>query len=200
MKHEGNLIIEKGDTRDFSKLKEVTGYLSIHSPVELPQLTTVSGDLYINSTSKLFHKITNRKKYKCVDNSLFIIESEKTSKGIKIYSGYNVIGIEKLKAKKQQCFVAEKDNFTAHGETLKKAVEDLQFKLISEKLKNEPINANTVIDIKYYRLITGSCELGVKSFIESNGLKERYKAKDLLPILESKNAYGFEKFKSLCKF
>ena len=76
----------------------------------------------------------------------------------------------------------------------------MQFKIISEQLKKEPIKADTIIDIKYYRLITGSCEIGVKSFIDSHRLKESYKAKDLLPILEKNRAYGLEKFKSLITF
>ena len=96
--------------------------------------------------------------------------------------------------------MAESGKFYAHGKSIKQAVEDLQFKLISEKLKNEPINKDTVIDIKYYRLVTGACEFGVKSFIKSNGLKDSYKAFELLPILESKHAYGVEKFKSLLTF
>lgn len=40
-KIEGNLRIEIGDTRDFSQLEEVTGYLSVYSNVTLPQLTSV---------------------------------------------------------------------------------------------------------------------------------------------------------------
>lgn len=77
----------------------------------------------------------------------------------------------------------------------------MKFKIISEKLKNEPINKDTIIDIKYYRLITGACEFGVKQWIESNNIsKESYRADELLPILEKTNAYGVDKFKSLITF
>ena len=102
---------------------------------------------------------------------------------------------------KEICFVAEKDNFTAHGDTIKNAISDVKFKIVSEKLKNEPIKKETVIDIKYYRLITGACELGVKSWMKQNNMtKESYTAKELFPILEKTNAYGFKKFKSLITF
>jgi len=43
--------------------------------------------------------------------------------------------------------------------------------------------------------------MGVKSWIQQNNMtKESYKAKDLLPILEKTNAYGYEKFKKLVNF
>ena len=134
-KHIGNLEIKEGDTRDFSKLEEVTGNLYIYSNASLNALQSVGGYLSINSNASLKMKFFKNKKWKSIDNKLFIIESEKSSKGIKIYSGYNVIGLTKNKPKKEQCFVAEKDTFFAHGITVKKAVSDLQFKIISETLK-----------------------------------------------------------------
>ncbi|MES2592362.1 MAG: hypothetical protein V4608_10785, partial [Bacteroidota bacterium] len=52
-KYIGNLIIEEGDVRDFSKLEEVTGYLSIYSNASLNALTSVGGDLSIYSNASL---------------------------------------------------------------------------------------------------------------------------------------------------
>jgi hypothetical protein len=103
--------------------------------------------------------------------------------------------------KKKYCFVAEKDNFYAHGETIKKAISDLQYKIVVEKMKNEPIKADTIITVAHYRAITGACELGVKSWMEQNKINvTEIKACDLLPILKQTNAYGFEKFKKLVTF
>ena len=202
MIHKGDLTIRQGDNRDYSKLTEVTGDLSIYSDskLEAANLTTVGGNLHILANAKLEAAFLKDLKWKAVDRNLFIIESTKSKADITIYKGYNAKGVKDNIIKKEDCYVAECGKFYAHGKSIKKAVEDLQFKLISEKLKNEPINKDTVIDIKYYRLVTGACEFGVKSFIESNGLKESYKASELLPILESKHAYGVEKFKSLLTF
>ncbi|WP_434127509.1 hypothetical protein, partial [Enterococcus faecium] len=84
--------------------------------------------------------------------------------------------------------------FFAHGDTIKKAISDVQFKLVAEKIKNEPILPGTIITVMYYRTVTGACELGCKDFIERNSLKkEEYRADELLPILEKNNAYGVEK-------
>ena len=273
-KHIGNLIIEKNDKRDFSKLKEVTGdlsiysnadlkalttvggdlyiysnadlkapllttvggdlsiysnadlkalttvggdlciysnadlkalttvggYLYIYSNADLKALTTVGGDLYIYSNADLKIPFLKNKNWKSIDNKLFIIESEKSTKGIKIYTGYNLKGLKKNKPKKENCYVAEKDNFSAHGETPKAAIKDCLFKIIAEKIKNEPILKTTIIDINYYHTVTGSCVLGIKSWMEQYDIPEGLTAEKLLPILESKHAYGLEKFKSLITF
>ena len=218
MIHKGDLTIRHGDNTDYSQVTEVTGNLSIYSNAKLDNLTSVGGNLYIGSNAKLDNLTSvggylyidsdakleaaflQHLKWKSVDRNLFIIESTKSKNDIIIYKGYNAKGVKDNVIKKENCYVAESGKFYAHGKSIKQAVEDLQFKLISEKLKNEPINKDTVIDIKYYRLVTGACEFGVKSFIESNGLKDSYKACELLPILESKHAYGVEKFKSLLTF
>jgi hypothetical protein len=276
MKHEGNLIIGKGDVTDYSLLKEVTGYLSINSDAKLPNLTTVGGSLYISSDAKLpnlttvggslsIHsdaKLPNLTtvgsylsinsdakldapnlttvgsslninsdakldapnlttvggslyissdakldalflkdlKWKSVDGYLFVIESTKVKGDTTIYKGYNIKNVKDNVITKDECYVAEQGVYYAHGKTIKKAVEDVNFKTISEKLKKEPINKDTVINMNYYRLITGACEMGVQSFIKGNGLKESYKASELLPILEQSNAYGLSKFKELLTF
>jgi len=175
-------------------------YLSENAKAEFPVLTT-SGNIYLRENAKFITKVTKRLNYKSVDNTMFVIESEKTSKGIKILGGYILRRIYKNKIVKEVCFVAEKDNFFAHGESVKKSITDLQFKLISVKLKKEPIKKDTIITVNYYRLITGACEMGVKSWMQSNNIKKQeYKASELLPLLEKTNAYGLSKFKSLITF
>ena len=258
MKHEGDLIIRKGDVTDYSLLKEVTGYLyiysdakldapnlttvggslsihsdaklpnlttvggslsiysdakldapnlttvggylSIHSDAKLPNLTTVGGYLYIYSDAKLDAPFLKGLKWKSIDGYLFVIESTKVKGDTIIFKGYNIKNVKDNVITKDECYVAEQGVYYAHGKTIKKAVEDVKFKAISEKLKKEPINKDTVIDMKYYRLITGACEMGVQSFIKGNGLKESYKASELLPILEQSNAYGLSQFKELLTF
>ena len=113
---------------------------------------------------------------------------------------------------KREFYIATDGVYThAHGQTLKQAREDLQFKIISEKLKSEPIEENTLLTVKHYRLITGACDTGVRDFMRTNGIPFKIengetkevkpiKAKDLLPILIKNNAYGVEKFKKLIAF
>jgi hypothetical protein len=100
--------------------------------------------------------------------------------------------------KSESFFIAKRDGYSAHGETMDKAIEDLQFKIASEKLKNEPINKDTIITTKHYRLITGACEFGVKDWMQKNNItKEEITAGELLPMLERTNAYGLSSFKKL---
>jgi len=181
-------------------LTSVGGYLNIYSDVKLPNLTSVGGYLNIDSDVKLDAPFLKDLKWKSIDGYLFVIKSTKVKGNTTIYKGYNCLNVKDNVITKDECYVAEQGTFYAHGKTIKKAVEDLQFKVISEKLKKEPINKDTIIDVKYYRLVTGACEMGVQSFIKGNGLKESYTASELLPILEQSNAYGLSKFKQLLTF
>ena len=183
-------------------LTTVGGYLYIYSDAKLdaPNLTTVGDSLNIYSDAKLDAPFLKGLKWKSIDGYLFVIESTKVKGDTTIYKGYNIKNVKGKVITKDECYVAEQGVYYAHGKTIKKAVEDVNFKTISEKLKKEPINKDTVINMNYYRLITGACEMGVQSFIKGNGLKESYKASELLPILEQSNAYGLSKFKELLTF
>ena len=109
----------------------------------------------------------------------------------------NVFKIKQIGKPKEYYLVTDGEKY-AHGDTVKKAKEDLAFKIIAEKLKKDPIKPNTVISIQYYRIVTGACEAGVKAWMEHNGItKDKIKAKDLLPLLKKTNAYGYERFEKL---
>ena len=136
-------------------------------------------------------------KYVCADG---IITEVVNKKG-------NVYKVKKIHSDKE-FYLVTNGEINAHGETLQQAKDDFRFKLVADKLKTEPITADTIITKQYYRLVTGACEFGVQSFIDSNFSGEEkkkvetkgIKAKDLLPILKKNNAYGFDKFNSLINF
>ena len=94
--------------------------------------------------------------------------------------------------------VSDGNGTFAHGETLKKAKEDLRYKLAAEKLKKEPIRPDTIVTVQHYRIITGACEAGCRDWMKRNGItKDRMRADELLPLLQKSNAYGYESFKRL---
>ncbi len=174
--------------------KEVVNY----SIINCAALTTLS----LNK-----HKLSGQ----TFDGYFFEITSEKSTKGIKIYVGYNFDECKGGKVIKKEGFVASKEGFNAHGETVKKAINDLQFKIVAEKLKKDPINKDTKLTVKYYRLLTGACDFGCRSWMEANKIpyeivdgqtveKKAIKASELLPILKKTNAYGLNKFESLLTF
>jgi hypothetical protein len=131
---------------------------------------------------------------KYVDGYCFVIEKQRKFKELTIYTGYNF-------GESIKCYVAEKDGFTAHGKTPKDAIKDLEFKIISEKMKNDPIDKDTVITVQYYRAVTGACEFGVRNWMKENNIEvEEIKAGELLPILKKSRAYGLEIFEKLLRF
>jgi len=212
--------------KDFLKGTTINGSLYLGSLTsadkDFLKGTTINGSLYLRSLTsadKDFLKGTTINGYLDL-GSLTSADKDFLNKNVnKIKEGYNKKGgycyfdgiLSKVLSVHVRCeytiyktpfeFISQKGKFTAHGKTIKKSIEDLQFKVISEKLKNEPIKEDTIIDIKYYRLITGSCEAGVKSWMQQNNIKkESFKAKELLPLLVKTNAYGLDKFKSLITF
>ena len=174
------------------------GYVHLMENVKFTaNVLTTCSSVYLYENAKFTANVLINLNYKSVDNTLFVINSEKSIQGIKIYKGYNLTGLENSNIKKEECFVAEKDSFFAHGITVKKAIKDLQFKIVAKKLKKDPILPDTKITVEYYRIITGACEHGTKSFQEQYNLKDEYSAKELLPILEKHGAYGIQNFKKL---
>ena len=162
-------------------------------------LATVGNYSFRSNSSFTVLKIKSHKlKIKTIDRLLFVEEFCKISKGITIKSGYILNKIVDCEIFKTNCFIAEKDGFKAHGKTVKKAISDLNFKIVAEKPKKEPIYLHTIMTDNYYRLITEACEIGVKNWKENNGITvDEITVKELLPILEKTNAYGLEKIKSL---
>jgi hypothetical protein len=182
----------------------VGGDLYLSSLTSIPKgfNPTVGGDLYLSSGLKAeFKKMQNvplfrnylswrKGKYIKVDGILCEV----------LVARGNVYKI-KIAGKLVESFLVTNGTDWAHGATLKKANEDLHFKVISEKLKKDPIKKDTIITMQYYRIVTGACEQGCKSWMQQNGIPdEPIKAIDLLPILEKTNAYGKKQFKKLITF
>ena len=202
LKESGYIDIYEGGSFDAPNLKETASiYISEGVSFAAPNLTTVTGDIDIYEGGSLDADVLKGLKYEAIDGSLFVIESERTVKGILVYSGYNVLKITNGELIKVECFVAKSKGFNAHGKTIKKAIEDVKFKIISDKLKKDPINKDTMISINYYHHATGSCISGIESWKKQQGIEvDEIRADDLLIILESTNAYGLGKFKELINF
>jgi predicted peroxiredoxin len=165
----------------------------------LPENLTVGGEVYSDVQFKNIPK-------KLEDNYVFqwrngkFIQVDDVMTEV-IHTRGNTRKVRIVGKKVDSYLVSDGNGKWAHGETLAKAKEDLQFKVVAEKLKKDPIKPDTIITPQYYRIITGACELGVKSWMEQNGIEtNKIKAADLFPILEKTNAYGFERFKQLVIF
>jgi hypothetical protein len=172
----------KSVDKDFLKGTTINGSLFLSS------LTSVDKDFLKKNISQLKRGFNKEKGYCFFDNILTKVLSVKETNGYIIYTVNNG-------------FIAEKGDYTAHGVSVKKCIQDVEFKVMSEKLKKEPIKKDTIITSQYYRLITGACEQGMKQWkMQNNIVVDEITAKDLLPMLEKSNAYGVENFKKLISF
>ena len=163
--------------------------------IYLPSLTSLPSDIVFNNNGTVW---LNSLKTMPIDIKVFDIYGMKIN-NTKQTKGYTIYDCNYL-GNKKHCFVAEKKGFTAHGKTVKKAIEDVEFKIISEKVENEPITLDTIVDVNHYRMITGACELGTTNWLKENNLKKKkYMVSEILPILEKTHAYGVDRFKELIK-
>ena len=178
----------------------VGGSLDLRSLTSIPEgfNPTVGGYLYLRSGIRASHKSLNPKHIFSWQNGKYIkVDGILCEVLIKRKNVYKI----KVAGKITESYLVTDGNDWAHGETLKKAKEDLHFKIISEKLKKEPIKKDTMITVQHYRLITGACESGCRYWMNTNGIsKEKIKAIELLPLLEKTNAYGVDRFKKLITF
>ena len=187
----------------------VGGDLDLRSLTAIPEgfNPTVGGYLYLRSGSKHigatvpevkikrdFFWDKDGKRYAWIDGlfSEILSERDHTING----ETYRVMSSKRLN-RDDHFFIVNKGDYYAHGEDLKKAFEDLEFKIVAEKLKSEPITPDTMVTVRHYRLITGACEMGCKQFVDQHHVTLPIKASELFPLLERTSAYGFERFKKL---
>ena len=192
-------------------------YLQGTAITSLPDGLTVGGSLYFNGkktymghevapiNQNLFWQFKERE-YVLIDGIFCEIKNSRnntTKDGIyTIYQGKKI-------GKNDYFYIVNQGNFYAHGKELKEAYEDLQFKIVFEKLKHEPIKADTIITVNHYRAITGACKMGCADWLASTFPDENKRediiengisAKDILPILKKKDAYGLSSFEKLVTF
>ena len=178
----------------------VGGSLDLRSLTSIPKgfNPTVGSSLYLRSGLKSdFTPLPAKRIFSWKKGKFIMVDNilcEVVNKRGKVYK-------IKIAGKFNESYLIIDGQYSSHGETLKKAKEDLLFKINSEKIKSEPIKKDTVITIQHYRIITGACEQGVKSWMQQNGItKDKIKASELLPLLKKSNAYGLDRFQKLLTF
>lgn len=98
-------------------------------------------------------------------------------------------------------YVVKDGSLYSHGDTLKKAHEDLAFKKMSgdvEQFRGMALTTKKTVAewAKVYRAITRACEAGTADFISRQGkMKKFYTLKEILAITDG--AYGSERFKEV---
>jgi hypothetical protein len=211
----GDLYINSNAT--LPKLETVGGDLSIYSKATLdaPKLETVGGDLSIYSKAtldapKLKNKNDVTAKKTCqtrlavsfkkkglvkIDGILSYLFSRKKLKDLIVFK-------VKIVGKLKFSFIVQREQQFSHGETVKKAIESLRYKLSdrdTNEFKKWKLTTTISLDdaIQAYRAITGACELGVRNFCESIKVPEKLTVKKAIELTDGK--YGSDKFAEFFK-
>lgn len=140
------------------------------------------------------------------DNIITIKMSEKKKDGITIIKGkrcedwpFNAENYEDLLFDDENVFIVKENNISAHGYTLREAVDDFNFKKLKregrEKIVKE-IKDSGKVTKPQYRALTGACEFGVNEFCKKNNITvEEISLDELRKVLI--NDYGAKQFWSL---
>ena len=146
-----------------------------------------SGSGYGNGSG--LKQINNKKIYKidCVPTIIFNVKGN-VAKGAIVNDDFTL----------SKCYIAKHNNIFAHGETLKKAVDDLRNKMFEELDVDERIEEfrKEFKDNKKYKgtefylwhnRLTGSCEMGRNSFVRNHNidLNDKFTVKEFISLCEN---------------
>jgi len=135
--------------------------------------------------------------YSCIyaDGIMAFVMSQKALNQMTVYKAKLFEGIDSGELLLEDCVIAEQDGVFAHGETLKKAMSDLQFKQAknrgADQYRELSMDAQVSFEdaVTMYRVITGACEFGTEQFIKTFGghtkIKESYSPREIIKITRS---------------
>jgi len=178
------------------------GSVYLHNLKELPETTKFANGGYVG-LNRLDNKTITYNGTSVniivVDFSTMIVKKKKSKGDFTIYNTEYLVGSTN-KSNNIKCIVAEKGGYFAHGDSVKEAIEDVNFKYLQKTLDVKQL-VKDIKDCGYitsndYRLLTGACRLGVNNFMKLNNITD-----DKLPIDKAKKLvegnYGYTKFMEL---
>lgn len=137
------------------------GNISVYSTAQVGYIyvsgTAQVGNIYVSGTVKGYN-IGGETNIQLVDGYLFKTGRTSKRKGFTIRKGSTLKSVVDGKWIGEDGYVAEKDGFTAHGNTATQAISDCHFKILQRDFTGEPITLDTMMDIKTWRLYSGACE------------------------------------------
>ena len=177
----------------------VKGNISVSGTAQVGNIYvygTVKGNIYVYGTVKGYN-IGGETNIQLVDGYLFKTGRTSKRKGFTIRKGSTLKSVVDGKWIGEDGYVAEKDGFTAHGNTATQAISDCHFKILQRDFTGEPITLDTMMDIKTWRLYSGACESMSLEFCKQHAIdpNKQHRLGDVMPILEANNAYGLDRLK-----
>ena len=215
----GHLYCHGADTKtSFPKLTTIGGHLNCRgadTKTSFPKLTAIGGhlDCFDADTKTSFPKLTTQNCGREKADKQIIIAFKK--EGLVLFDGilsfiketkdriygkvYKVVVVGQCEVS----FCVEADGVFSHGDSIKQARESLMYKIGSrDKSAYEKWTLSEKITrreaIESYRVITGACESGTKSFVDSVGtLKNKYTVSEIIKLTIGQ--YGNESYASFFK-
>ena len=176
-----------------------SGYVDLQSLTSMPDNVSFNNRGYVDLQSLTLMKYQGKQlNLKYIDGYSMIINSSKKVDDYIIYKAQYLKGgnLKDL----PRCFIAEKGKYFAHGDTVQKAIQDVQFKFLQETFNLDDlvkqIKTKQMVSVNEYRLLTGACSMGVAEF-----MKEMNIDVDELPLSEvlqiTKGRFGYDKIVEL---
>ena len=194
----GNIYVYGTVKGYISVFGTVKGNISVYDTVKgnISVFGTVKGNIYVSGTVKGYN-IGGETNIQLVDGYLFKTGRTSKRKGFTIRKGSTLKSVVDGKWIGEDGYVAEKDGFTAHGNTATQAISDCHFKILQRDFTGEPITLDTMMDIKTWRLYSGACESMSLEFCKQHAIdpNKQHRLGDVMPILEANNAYGLDRLK-----
>ncbi len=151
------------------------GYVDLSGLTSLPEGVTFSngGGVDLRGLTDELQTYQGKQiRLRNVDGYTMLILSERVSGGITIsHTAYFRGGdLDKMK----RSYVAAQGGYSAHGETIEKALRDLRFKQMEHDFDQDELVAEIrergTVHINDFRLITGACESGTREGMAAAGL------------------------------
>ncbi|MDE4176329.1 hypothetical protein PXK01_19410, partial [Phaeobacter sp. PT47_59] len=150
-----------------------------HGPVYLDSLTSLPegikfenhGPVYLGSLTGKHTYLGVEREFRCVDGCTMLICGSKQYGGHTVYSA-RYFGGGEIKGL-NRCYIAESDGITAHGNTMKSAVDDLAYKIADSAHKAEvakSVKASGVVTLADFRALTGACRDGIRQHLSGLGI------------------------------
>jgi hypothetical protein len=124
---------------------------------------------------------------------------------VKIKNGITILDADVLTSKSRDFsivrkIIAVKGVYSYHADNVRDAIEGL-FNKIDKNIKaffSKSLFLDSKISAKKYAEITGACSLGIQEWREKHNLLdvEEISVRELLPLLEKSNAYGYNLLKN----
>ena len=123
-----------------------------------------------------------------------LVSKKKVGK-VTIFETTDLLGAERY-------FVAKSGNKFAHGKTIKKAKDDLRYKISDRdttEYKKWTIKTIATKEkmVEAYRKITGACAEGVKDFMVGKNIAKKLSVSEVVAL--TKNSYGHDTFRQFFK-